>query len=392
MHPNLKFAAKAALVAVALICVASITTYSTIKTFLDAAEDLQNAREWFSKLPVEVYILGVIAIVAGVFATFDQWWPALRRQMGYANTSDVTLVAYIKELEDALAKLREECLPRIKFDGITQEFAEDRASGRPTAFYLFVNVKNVGTRILERCLVKVERIHNQPSGEIQEIHAAVSTESRFWAAQPGRFALGPQEKKRILLTFRDASDPRNPGSHKIAFEQHTYSIHRGTSAVVELIAVADVGPPDRIALRLSVDRDYRITSEVLPENHCLPSPSPAVAVRQLAPHQNKAQLAKVLQEFFEIGVKERNRLVPVIADFDCETERQRLVKWSDRVVEIMDSEFISFSERSWFKILDNYQPRPLGKEPISEAQMKIQTMWTEKLSRLRAIIDRIGTN
>ena len=89
---------------------------------------------------------------------------------------------------------------------------------------------------------------------------------------------------------------------------------------------------------------------------------------------------------------ERNRLTRPVPDFEYAAERQRLVDWSDRAVEKLQSEFVNAGERSRFKTLDRYQPEPMGAEPISEPQVHIQTMWSEKLKRLRAIIDRIGSD
>lgn len=105
----------------------------------------------------------------------------------------------------------------------------------------------------------------------------------------------------------------------------------------------------------------------------------------------KAAHVDELIEFFEEGVRARNRLIRATTDFHFEEERAHLVEWSDRVVAQMEPGVVNAAERSRFKTLGDFIASPMGSEPMTEGQMKIQTMWTEKLRRLRAIIDRIGS-
>lgn len=278
----------------------------------------------------------------------------------------------------------------IRFEGITQETSEEVNTGRPDGYYTFITVRNASNAILERCLVKVERIRTG-GGSGQEIQAALTTQARFWSGQPGRFALAPDERKRILLTVRETVNPRRPAAHVVSFEAHQYPIHRGTSCIVDLIAVADVGPPDRIQVRLAVDDHYVLTYEILAERSLeaqgAPETMPSIAARE-----SKADLAKALHEFVHSAVIERNRLIPPFPQFDYDSERKLLVAWSDTVVDRLDNEFVTVGERSRFEILGEYEPEPMNRVPIDDRQLQIQTMWTEKLKRLRRIIDGLGAD
>jgi hypothetical protein len=114
----------------------------------------------------------------------------------------------------------------------------------------------------------------------------------------------------------------------------------------------------------------------------------AIAV---VPTSSRRVLAGELHDFVAAGVEQRNRLLRKVESFDYTAERERLVDWSKRVVETLDSDLVTVSERSRFEILGQYTPKPMSREPVPEGQLHIQTMWTEKLERLRAIIDRIGS-
>lgn len=198
----------------------------------------------------------------------------------------------------------------------------------------------------------------------------------------------------MLLAVRDASNLRMPGAHKVTFETLEFAMYRGHFCIVDLIAIADVGNADRMRVKLSVDEHYDLTHEVLPLVDDALSLSqdigPAARSQGIVVRDSKADIARVLGDFVESGVRERNKLNRPLDVFDYEAERQELVEWSDRVVEKLEAEFVTAGERSRFKTLDKYESEPMGSGNISPQQIHIQTMWTEKIKRLRAIIDRIG--
>jgi hypothetical protein len=158
-----------------------------------------------------------------------------------------------------------------------------------------------------------------------------------------------------------------------------------------LVTVSGAGParpvhfllqPLKDGVRLS-DGTIRGANEVVFTEPIASTPRP------VAP-DSPSNTAQALDALFAIGVRGRNRLIPPIRDFDYASERQKLIEWSDLVVEQMGNKFIKPSERSRFRTLDTYDPEPMRRGPITEGQMQVQTIWTEKLKRLRAVIDRIG--
>jgi hypothetical protein len=363
---------------------------------------------WIDDLVGALTSIAVLAVIFGwiygrnIFRTAPRLYEDLAKkwrksQAQIANLEhEILRPPGLAELRDEIERLRIDSEPRIRFINPFFEEGKDPAFGRAVFHYLYLAVRNSGNRILERCLVKVERVQvdDEPPCEIQ---SALATKARREdGVHVGRFFLSPGERKPLLFVFRDASDLRRPGTHKIMFESRELSIYRGHSCIVDLIAVADVGMPDRMRVRLSVDNDYGLTCEVLPPvDDMMVSPEGVTTSwnsSKMVVQDRQLDVARALDEYFATGVKERNRLLNAVAGFNYAVERERLVDWSNRTLEAMESEFVMLAERSTFRTLDRFTPEPMGTGAISEPQLHIQTMWTEKLKRLRAIIDRMGAD
>ena len=100
---------------------------------------------------------------------------------------------------------------------------------------------------------------------------------------------------------------------------------------------------------------------------------------------------RALDELFAEGVRHRNRLLVPIKNYDDVKEREMLGDWSDRVVQELDSANVPIGPRSRFRTLNLFEPQhsPVAGRPLE--QVKLEAIWNEKLNRLRAIVDDLGT-
>jgi hypothetical protein len=145
-------------------------------------------------------------------------------------------------------QLREDIKPRIVFsDDIDTEGVED-----PVRAWL--TVQNGGNEILQKCSVKVEYVtrQGQPKKEYQH---AVKTEARMSDPSVGRFALSPDERKRLCVMSRELVQPRR---WFILTEQGGIFFNPGERAAIQFIAAADIGPPDRIVLLVGISDENLI--------------------------------------------------------------------------------------------------------------------------------------
>jgi hypothetical protein len=60
------------------------------------------------------------------------------------------------------------------------------------------------------------------------------------------------------------------------------------------------------------------------------------------------------------------------------------------VLALLDSSFVNVAEKSAFRTLNLFQPMSADAPGKTAEQRHIEAMWTEKLSRLKSIIDRVG--
>jgi hypothetical protein len=101
-------------------------------------------------------------------------------------------------------------------------------------------------------------------------------------------------------------------------------------------------------------------------------------------------LAKRLDDFRDEGVRLRNDINKGENDLtseECEVAREALSKWSDKALAAMDSEIVPVASASSFRTLDRFQPS--AAIPNSPNRSWIVSMWNEKLTRLKSIIDEI---
>ena len=97
-------------------------------------------------------------------------------------------------------------------------------------------------------------------------------------------------------------------------------------------------------------------------------------------------LAKNLDDFFAEGVQQRNEIQAGhdYSDEEYNNARDCLIKWSDRVVNVLDNDLVSVSDMSKFRTLNQFD---LDIDKDEPHKSHIRGMWSEKLKRLRAIID-----
>jgi hypothetical protein len=105
---------------------------------------------------------------------------------------------------------------------------------------------------------------------------------------------------------------------------------------------------------------------------------------------SKRDLAQQLDNLYATGVGERNRLMPTIAEFDLDKEKMTFTHWDNRVLTLLDSSFVSVADKSAFRTLNLFQPASADAPNKTAEQRHIEAMWTEKLSHLKTIIDRVG--
>jgi len=102
-------------------------------------------------------------------------------------------------------------------------------------------------------------------------------------------------------------------------------------------------------------------------------------------------LAQALDDLYAEGTRERNRLIPPLTNFDYAAERAKLVAWKQRILEKINVEHVTVKEYSAFRTLRDFEGWAHRVPDKTEQQDHIEAMWNEHLSRLRSIIDRIGS-
>lgn len=99
--------------------------------------------------------------------------------------------------------------------------------------------------------------------------------------------------------------------------------------------------------------------------------------------------ASELDDLFAEGVRERNRLIPTIPDFDPQKEDRILSQWNDRVMDHF-GDIVAVKDVSRFRTLNLFVPLVHRYPDKSAAQDRIEAIWTEKLRVLREIIEAVG--
>lgn len=99
--------------------------------------------------------------------------------------------------------------------------------------------------------------------------------------------------------------------------------------------------------------------------------------------------ASALDDLFAEGVGERNRLIPIVPDFDPQKEDQILARWNDRVMDRF-GDIVAIKDASRFRTLNLFIPLIHRFPDKTPAQDRIEAIWTEKLRVLREIIGAIG--
>jgi hypothetical protein len=146
----------------------------------------------------------------------------------------------------------------IRFDGIFPTLV-DSAFRIEEIHYL--RVRNCFGKNLQRCIAKVERIRSGEDAEF-ELQGALQTKARRDDPRPSRrFALDADEQKLMVLAYREQGPKGDV--HKVATETDSFSIWPGKSCEVDLMASSEHGTPDRMTVKLSVDKDSELTCEIL---------------------------------------------------------------------------------------------------------------------------------
>ena len=99
--------------------------------------------------------------------------------------------------------------------------------------------------------------------------------------------------------------------------------------------------------------------------------------------------ARRLSDLHEEGVGERNKLFPIIQNFDGEGSEAVLVSWNDRVLAALDNADVRERDCSRFRTLDTFHPELFGEGGRGDAQERLEMIWNKKLQILRTIIDGV---
>ncbi|HTE77257.1 MAG TPA: hypothetical protein VK653_11015 [Xanthobacteraceae bacterium] len=105
---------------------------------------------------------------------------------------------------------------------------------------------------------------------------------------------------------------------------------------------------------------------------------------------SQRDLAQQLDNLYAVGVGERNRLMPTIPEFELDKETMIFTHWDNRVLALLDADFVNVAEKSSFRTLNLFQGISADAPNKTAEQRHIEAMWTEKLNRLKPIIDRVG--
>jgi hypothetical protein len=146
---------------------------------------------------------------------------------------------------------------RIQFvDEITKD-QQFPLAGRLPIESCSIGVCNPGNYVAEKCLVKIEAITGT-DGVRQEIQAVIPTSARQEDGRVGWFILGPNEKKLVPITSRSAN-ALNTYEVQIKTDNGTFGLENGGAYLVELIAIAESGAPERRLLDIKIAKDAKVT-------------------------------------------------------------------------------------------------------------------------------------
>ena len=260
-HSLATFARDAALLAIALLLLFWMQSRLVASGFM-SSDNADDTVVWIVIGAVSLFTLfSAVFVVQALFIVPRHLW--------LEATSDTRTLAdeskqRTSRIERELERLTKSMRARIRFDGfVSQAGLIDRGAIVVEVINFFARVHNPGNDLLERCLVKIERL-GQDDGRFEELQGALRTEAREIDRESGRFALAPGERKRLRLASRELQGPRIPQGYKIDCETGTVRLDRGHSIIIDLIATAETGGPDHARVRLSVDEDYQLTHEVIP--------------------------------------------------------------------------------------------------------------------------------
>jgi hypothetical protein len=103
-------------------------------------------------------------------------------------------------------------------------------------------------------------------------------------------------------------------------------------------------------------------------------------------HSAKRKLAGHLDDLYAEGVNFRNQVIPTIQNFDWNNHHSILKEWDAKVLAILNSDHVPVSQRSSFRTLNRYDGIATKIPDKSDAQCHMESIWTEKLSRLKPIM------
>ena len=189
----------------------------------------------------------------------------------------------------------------------------------------------------------------------------------------------------------------------------------------QLFQARPFGGDDFDTISTDIDREYWVVSQMAPiasaaeaqtMSHTLPLTAYAWGPKGVYERKQYAQLlvnwpdilrnwpdnandgrrkiALQLDDLYALGVGERNRLMPKMPNFDRNEEEGNLNDWNDKVLSLLDADFITVSEKSSFRTLNIFEATSTTFPGKSPEQHHLEAIWTEKLRRLQSIIDRIG--
>lgn len=101
-------------------------------------------------------------------------------------------------------------------------------------------------------------------------------------------------------------------------------------------------------------------------------------------------VARQLDDLYAEGVGERNRVMPTIPHFARDKDNEVFTEWDNKVLALLDSDYVTVAEKSSFRTLNLFNPVSAIDADKSSDQHHMEAMWTEKLRRLKTIIDRVG--
>jgi hypothetical protein len=190
---------------------------------------------------------------------FVYLWKFLEAPARIRDELETELNARISDLEQRITALGEEVKPRLAFGRLKDDLVFD-TEGNTTTERKYLEIRNTGNEMLEKCLAVVEAIEFD-DGTLIEPQAALATTARDFDGTGRRFSLGPGIPKHLVFISREIGNPRAPGFHKVMLENHNIPLNRGKSGLIQIAAGGEIGAPTRLKLRFAVDEEYKLTLE-----------------------------------------------------------------------------------------------------------------------------------